>query len=132
MTLVGGSRNDPVYNRIADDIHQAVRQFDAVNPDLEHPNVLAFLNDPGSHCDYGDLIGVLTGQFITDNGRLLPLFTSYSEGRIREEKLRVNLYIWIEGDGRQHFFFPDINREHERNICKWFGKDPDSILSLDA
>ena len=64
MTLVGGSRNDPVYNRIADDIHQAVRQFDAVNPDLEHPNVLAFLNDPGSHSDYGDLIGVLTGQFL--------------------------------------------------------------------
>jgi hypothetical protein len=36
----GGLRNDPVFNRLTDDIHKAVQQFDAVNPGCHLPNVL--------------------------------------------------------------------------------------------
>jgi hypothetical protein len=42
--FAGGARNDPVFNRVSSDIHEAVKQFDAVNKDLIHPNVLAFVN----------------------------------------------------------------------------------------
>ncbi len=132
MTVMGGARNDPAYNRLTDDIHEAVKQLDAVNQELTHPNVLAFSNNPGSDCDYGNLLGVLTGHFFADSGKPFPIYTRYSEGRIRDEKSRINLYIWIEDDGKPYFFFPDINREHERKLCRWFGKDPDAIRRLDA
>jgi hypothetical protein len=44
LTLVGGGRPDPIYNRINGHIHSAVGQFDAVNPAMDHPNVLAIVN----------------------------------------------------------------------------------------
>ena len=40
LTVVGGARSDPTFNRIARNIEKAVRQFDAVNPDHGVPNVL--------------------------------------------------------------------------------------------
>src|SRR5258708_2014233 len=42
--LVGEARNDPVFNRLTSDIHEAVKQFDAVNKDHKYPNVLALVN----------------------------------------------------------------------------------------
>lgn len=44
LEIVGGLRHDPIYNRLADRIHDAAKQFEAVNPDHEFPNVLIFTN----------------------------------------------------------------------------------------
>src|ERR1700694_206975 len=41
--LPGGSRNDSTYNRVSGHIHSAVGQFDAVNPAMERPSVLAIV-----------------------------------------------------------------------------------------
>jgi hypothetical protein len=38
-TWFGGLKNDPTFNRLTSDIHDAVKQFNAVNPMLEYPNV---------------------------------------------------------------------------------------------
>ncbi len=56
-----GSRKDPIFNRLADDIHTAVKQFDAVNPKVTDPNVLALVNHDRK-CGFLDLIGVMTGK----------------------------------------------------------------------
>lgn len=37
-----GVRPDPTYNTIQNKIHEAVKQFDSVNPFHDYPNVLAF------------------------------------------------------------------------------------------
>lgn len=42
--LAKGARNDPIFNRLTTDIYEAVKQFDAVNIDQKHPNVLALVN----------------------------------------------------------------------------------------
>ena len=42
--IVGGIRNDPIFNRLSAHIHKARKQFDAVNPMEAYPNVLAFYN----------------------------------------------------------------------------------------
>lgn len=61
LTLVGGSRPDPIYNRISNYISIGVGQLDAVNPAIESPNVLAIVNgDDGA--GFTDLIQVLTGN----------------------------------------------------------------------
>jgi hypothetical protein len=35
--VVGGIRKDPIFNRLAGDVHDAVKQFDAVNQAQSHP-----------------------------------------------------------------------------------------------
>ena len=62
LTVVGGARSDPTFNRIARNIEKAVRQFDAVNPDHGVPNVLVLVNHD-DNSGFADLCETLTGQF---------------------------------------------------------------------
>jgi hypothetical protein len=41
-TVVAGATPDPTFNRLTADIHDTVKQFNAVNPGRSHPNVLIF------------------------------------------------------------------------------------------
>ncbi len=131
-TVVGGSRPYPVPNRITDDIHQAVKQFDAVNPDQQHPNVLVFVNNPGSHCDWNDYIEVFTGNIVTEDGLVEPAFAKYAHGRIREEKYRVHLSVWLEESDRPRYHFPTLHGEHVDALLTLFNLDRSEIEMLDA
>ncbi len=128
--IVGGLRNDPTFNRISKDIYKAVSQFDAVNPDLESPNVIAFVNNEGSHCNYGDLLSTVTGNFYAESGEIDHIYGKYSDGRIRDRKSHVHMFVWLEANGKHYFLFNDVKRSHERNLCLWLGKDPDKIKLL--
>ena len=132
-TVVGGLRNDPVYNRLTSDVHAAVKQFDAVNKDITHPNVLALVNHD-KKCKINDLINVLTGIELTNNGSAFPIFQYYSEGRIRDEKKRKHLFLWVDNwvdsIDSEGFLFCDIKENHYQTLCILFGKDPDSIKQI--
>lgn len=117
---VGGGRLDPVLNRLTDDIHTAVKQFDSVNPSLEYPNVLAFVNNDRK-CDFRDLIGVLTGQLLLDDDTCAPIYAKYAEGRIVEEKNRIHLYIWIDSFGATQSLFNPVDARHHVTLCQCFG-----------
>ncbi len=131
LTIVGGGRPDPTYNRISSQIHSAVGQFDAVNPAMDVPNVLAIVNgDDGA--GFTDLIQVLTGNAYCESGEIWPMFREYSEGRIREEKLRVHLYVWFNewkaGDPQK--FFPEVHAVHHAALCGHFRADPAAMKRL--
>jgi hypothetical protein len=126
LEIVGGLRHDPVFNRLAEDIHQAAQQFDAVNHEREVPNVLVFTNSD-RQCGFEDLVGVLTGNFYAESGEVEPIYRNVSEGRIREDKLVVDLYVWLnEWKGSQQkgslFFIRDS--KHYAVLCSWLGSDP--------
>lgn len=70
--IVGGGRKDPIFNRLSDDIHTAIKQFDSVNPEGQIPNVLAFVNHD-KICGFNDLIGVLTGNFLAEDDHTYPI-----------------------------------------------------------
>ncbi len=133
LTLVGGARPDPTYNRIENYVHNAVGQLDAVNPVMDYPNVLAIVNGDDA-AGFTDLIQVLTGNAYCDSGEVIPIFFEYSEGRIREEKLRVHLYLWFNErkEGKPQMFFPEIHPSHHLTLCRHFGKDPSTIKRLPA
>ena len=60
----------------ASSILLATQQFDAVNPHLVVPNVLAFVNhDHGS--DFEDICQVVTGVFRTRSGQCDPIYEDY-------------------------------------------------------
>jgi len=60
-TVAGEARNDSTYNRVSGYVHSAVGQFDAVNPAVTSPNVLAIVNGD-TEAGFTDLIQVLTGN----------------------------------------------------------------------
>lgn len=92
--IVGHAGHDSIFNRLARHIEKAAAQFAAVNPRREVPNVLVFVNhDDASHG--GDLHETLTGHAVTDRG-VLPTMLNVSEGKIRELKGRVDVYLWID------------------------------------
>jgi hypothetical protein len=129
-TPVGG---DPTYNRISDYIHNAVGQFDAVNPAMDHPNVLAIINgDDGA--GFTDLKQVLTGNAYCESGEVIPMFHEYSEGRIQEEKLRVHLYLWFNEwePGGPQMFFPEVHAKHHAALCRYLSVDPAAMKRLPA
>jgi len=126
-TMAGGLRDDPTFNRLTSDIHTATKQFDAVNPDVEFPNVLAFVNNE-STCILHDLYEVFTGNFRSQDGTLYPISKKYSEGRIREKKFRIHMFIWIDLCKSTHnFMYTDMTNAHVSSLCKWLGKDPKLI-----
>jgi len=89
----GGQRPDPIFNRISNHIHEAVQQFNAVNPDRACPNILVFANSD-TISDARDLDSVITGLFRVAGGADEAIYTQYSDGRIKEEKHSIDLYIW--------------------------------------
>ena len=93
LELVGGLRPDPIFNRVSNHIHEAAQQFNAVNLDHRYPNILVFVNSDGQ-CGAEDLRSVITGNFYAKGGSVEPIYKQYSEGRIREDKFIVDLYIW--------------------------------------
>lgn len=125
LELVGGLRHDPIFNRLSGHIHQAAGQFDAVNHEREFPNVLVLTNSD-EHCGFPDLLGVLTGNFYAESGAVEPIYRSVSEGRIREEKLTIDLYVWFnEWKGSEQKGSIFFNRsKHYAVLCGLLSSDP--------
>ena len=73
---------------------------------------------------------VVTGNAYTDDGDVLPIYKQYSEGRMREDRLSVDLYLWLETNGDYNFLFVQENREHHNSLCRCFDKNPTEIKQL--
>jgi hypothetical protein len=129
-SVAGGARKDPIFNRLAADIHDAVKQFDAVNADRTHPNVLVLVNHD-EQCGFNDLLAVLTGNFYAADGTVHPIYQRYSHGRIKDQKCRVDLYIWLDDYKPERFLFSQSNEIHHRSLCAIFGVNPDEIRQID-
>ena len=114
--LVGGPRPDPIFNRISNAVHTAFQQFESVNPDHSLLNFL-FLVNYDTSANSEDLDRVLTGY---ENPRMAlfePTCVHFCGGRIREEKYKIDLYVWFDGgiDSRAYYFLG--NPETQNRVC---------------
>lgn len=128
-TPVGGLRPDPIPNRISVDIHQAAKQFAAVNPHHEYPNVLVLTNSD-YQCHIGDLTAVIEGNVKFDSGLVEPMFKHISEGRIKDAKHTIDLYVWSnEYPGAKYKFQLRFMRgsKHVEQLCALLNVDPSQI-----
>jgi len=80
--------------RIAKCIHTAVKQFDAINPDLTHPNVLAFVNWDDL-CPLADLKDLLVGGVDMDSGMRVTFAPAVAHRQIADDRGRIHAFIWI-------------------------------------
>jgi hypothetical protein len=132
--LAGGLRPDPIYNRISNAVHAAIQQLETANPKHEYLNFLALVNrDMTATCE--DLTSVLTGYWDPLHGVLEKTSTAYSEGRIREGKRKIDLYVWLEPSQNKPlkprlFFFGNENDETRDRICKMLGVNPNKFKGI--
>jgi len=128
--IVGGARPDPTFNRLTDDIHNAFQQFDAVNPGRQSPNVL-FLFNSDRQCGMTDLLAVLEGNLYAADGVVEPCFRNYSEGRIKDEKFAIDLYIfWNCRKVKKPQYYWTGGSRFYAQLCEYFGSDPTSHRQL--
>lgn len=125
----GGSGRDTGQSRIADRIREAVKQFNAVNPQREYPNVLAIVNT-NDEIDFTYLRAAVTGCEYSASGPV-PMFQGISEGRICQDKLRIDLYLWFDRADAQPFgLFTGSNAGHLEALCSYLRIDPKQIRRL--
>ena len=127
--LAGGLRNDPIFNRLTADIHEAVKQFDAVNKDEEYPNVLALVNHDRM-CGFNDLLAILTGNFYSNDGTAHPIYRQFSHGRIKNEKGRIHLFIWLDDHKPDRLLFSQSHDAHHVLLCNIFGVPQNEIKQI--
>jgi hypothetical protein len=128
LEIVGGPRNDPIFNRIARQIEKAVTQFDAVNGLRLIPNILVFVNHD-TMSNINDLMETVTGYFQSESGEREPTIMHIAEGRLGSIKRRVDLYVWIDSRTRrvQGYVFGQEDAQHLQQICALLGLDASKI-----
>jgi hypothetical protein len=128
-TLVGGTRFDSTFNRIARQVQKAARQFKAVNPSRDHPNILVLVNHADGAC-YRDLRETLTGEFEASTGQRLASMKNISDGSIANAKMETDLYVWISARDRRlegYVFNQGAEPDHVARLCDLFGLERSSI-----
>lgn len=128
--VVSDFRNDPIFNRLTADIHEAVKQFDAVNKGEKHPNVLVLVNHDNT-CGFNNLLTVLTGNFYADNGTVHPIFRQFSDGRIKDEKGNIHLFVWLDDHKPDRLLFGQTDETHLTTLCAIFGLNKNDIKQID-
>jgi hypothetical protein len=86
------TRQDNAAARVGAAIHDAYKQLAKATD----PKVLVFVND--AHMDFLDLREAVDGYLIYGEGDQRfrnPTGMKIAQGRIREEKLSIDLYVWI-------------------------------------
>jgi hypothetical protein len=128
LTIVGGARSDPIFNRLARLLTKADTQFAAVNPDRTKLNILAYVNhDDASR--YHDLVETLTGYFHSDDGTRHPTMLHIAEGQIGEAKRRIDAFLWFEGKTRRMVgaVINEVDLERVQQLCALLDIDPKNI-----
>jgi hypothetical protein len=127
--LVGGTRNDPIFNRLTAHIERAVTQFDAVNPDIKVPNVLCFANHD-KLCSVGDLHSVVTGRFFAEDGSRDPIYKKFSDGRIKDAIPRIHLFCWWQFGKGPHMAFTQVDPDKHLALCRLLRVNPDDVKTI--
>ncbi len=127
--IAGELRPDPIFNRISNSVHTAIKQFESVNSSHGLFNFLVLVNhDPSARPE--DLDRVVTGYEDPLHGCFDQTCLQFSEGRIREEKKKIDLYVWMDflkADSlrvRRLFFG---NAETQEQVCRLLCLDPEKI-----
>lgn len=135
--VVGGLRNDPVFNRISNALHTAFKQFESVNSEHRLLNFLFLVNHETSAGPV-DLDRVLTGREDPRHGLFDLTCEQFSEGRIQSEKHKIDLYVWLEldlvknGKRRSTEYRVCGNPKTQEQVCGLLGIDPASVRDISS
>ncbi|MEK8212587.1 MULTISPECIES: hypothetical protein [unclassified Paenibacillus] len=88
-------QHDNTYNIVSDCIYGSSKQFLAVNPAHNQPNILAIYSRR-TGTDIQDFKITYEGVLETEKGERWPFLKNVSEGRIKKMKTEIDLCIWYD------------------------------------
>lgn len=122
------TQKDNIYDIISYKINDAGKKFQSVNSNHKIPNVLFFYNNrPKSEADIVDCIFTHTGNFYTNSSKIIPAFKKISEGRIKEKKKLIDLYIWQNKTNNKIKFCFNCDSSYLKKLCELFNEDPNKL-----
>jgi hypothetical protein len=119
----GGLRQDLIFNRLTAHIHNAKKQFNAVNPNGTYPNILVFYNED-EQSGFDDLLSVTTGNFYAEGEAAFPIYRNYSVSKVNKDIESIHLFLWLDDRNLDHFLFNIINPIFLNELCSVFEYDP--------
>jgi len=126
--IVGGARNDPIFNRIQRLSNKAAKQFQAINPNRVLPNILCFVNHDTAS-SYADLREVFTGFFHASNGSRHLTMPHVASG-LDKAKQHIDVCIWINFQNNKiegYLFNQDATPSYLTQVCKLLGQSVSNI-----
>ncbi|MGD0097060.1 MAG: hypothetical protein ABSB60_11225 [Terracidiphilus sp.] len=129
--LAGGLRPDPIFNRICNAVHTAFKQFDSVNSDHRLLNFL-FLVNHDTCAKPDDLDRVLTGYENPRMGPFEPTCAQFAQGRIREEKHKIDLYVWFDSRIKSREYFVLGSPKTQERVCELLKFDLARVKKLSS
>lgn len=100
----------------------------SVNPDHAAINVLAMVNYD-KKASMKDLISIITGNFMAEGGKRLPLDRWLAGGRVATDKQEIDAFLWFDPHKRKDPFIGvncNVCDRHLR-VCGLFKPDPEKI-----
>jgi hypothetical protein len=126
--IVGGARNDPVFNRIQRLTNKAATQFQSINPNRVLPNILCFVNHDNSS-SYADLREIFTGFFHTSDGSRHLTMPHVASGLSRA-KQEIDVCIWINSLNNKiegYLFNQNATPSFLSQVCNLLGQSLSNI-----
>jgi len=128
LEIVGGLRNDSIFNRIQRQAIKSAKQFQAINQNRALPNILCYVNHDDLS-NFNDLRETFTGFFYANNGarhQTMPHVAS----RLNIAKNHIDLCIWINSKDKiieGYLFNQDAYPSYLIQLCYLFGQSPANI-----
>jgi hypothetical protein len=126
--IVGGEREDPIFNKIRRHANKASKQFEAINPTRAVPNILIFVNHDNAS-DFGDMIETFNGIFhAADGSRHATMLNMASS--LKRAKSQIDLCVWFDGNtvNEQCYFFNwDATPNYLDQLCALLRNSPPTI-----
>jgi large subunit ribosomal protein L30 len=121
-------RKDPAIVNLARHIAKAAKQFEAVNPDRAHPNILVIVNH-ARRKGPADLRMALEGIRAPDGRRFFPLVNDADKWEVQkdvwEAARSIDLYVWVDPHKGTWQAFRPAGAQRLAEACDLLGLPPE-------
>lgn len=94
---------DPLFNRVSNDIRDARKQFENVDPEHNLPRVLLFLAE--DFRIHGQTMFDFFSGRIEIEGEILRELKRFRFGRVRDDLREIDLFVMLDRDNTPTFFY---------------------------
>jgi large subunit ribosomal protein L30 len=127
-------RKDPTIFNLAAHIAKSAKQFDAVNPDRAHPNILVIVNHDRRKGP-ADLRMALEGIRAPNGQRFYPLVNDQDRWEIQHgvwtAARSIDLYVWVDPRKRTWQWFQPASARRLAEACELLGISPAGAAATD-
>lgn len=107
-----------IFNNLTKKLHKAYKQFDSVNSQHLVPNVLIWVSHD-FQINWHTFTNLMRGKIQIED-RLIRNLGKFTNGRIKHEKLEIDMHIWLHKNGDAEFLVNPTYRDFAHRLIILF------------